>query len=49
MKKYGLPKPKTSIIHEMFEFVMSYAMKSGFYEFGMKEKNSIKTLKLLFK
>ena len=28
---------------------MSHAMKSGFHEFGMKEKNHIKTLSLLFK
>ena len=27
---------------------MSYAMKSGFYGLGMKEKNPIKTLKPLF-
>jgi len=27
---------------------MSYAMKSGFYKLGMKEKNPIKTLKPLF-
>ena len=28
---------------------MSYAMKSGFYEFGMKEKNPIKILNRLIK
>ena len=28
---------------------MSYAMKSGFYEFGMKEEHPIKTLNLLLK
>ena len=30
------------------EFSMSYAMKAGFYKLAMKEKNPIKTLKLLF-
>ena len=28
---------------------MAYAMKSGFYELGMKEKNPIETLNLSFK
>ena len=48
VKKFGVPglgKPKAS----NFEFLMSNAMKSGLYEFGMKEKNQIKTLNLIFK
>ena len=48
MKKYGLPGPKTSIIHEMLSFRCLMQLKSGFYKLGMKEKNPIKTLKPLF-
>ena len=49
MKKYGLPGPETSRNDGNLKFLMSYAMKSGFYEFDMKEKNPIKILNLLFK
>ena len=31
------------------KILMFNMMRSGFYEFGMKEKNPIKTLNLLFK
>ena len=48
MKKDGFPGPKKSRIQNV-EFSMTYAMKYGIYKFGMKEKNPIKTLNLLFK
>ena len=48
MRKDGLPEQNVNNSLNV-EFSMSYAMKSGFYKLGMKEKNPIKILKQLFK